>query len=95
MTVLKVVALISGGKDSIYNCLEVLAENHEIVALANLHPRGKGRKRGFSFFSSFLINISRRFGFIFALLRSYLKFHSSIKFGSNFSEFLVFTHIWK
>ena len=34
---MKVVGLISGGKDSIFNLLECVAHGHEIVALANLH----------------------------------------------------------
>ena len=35
---MKVVALISGGKDSTHNILHCLQRNHEIVALANLFP---------------------------------------------------------
>ena len=35
---MKVVALISGGKDSCYNMLQCVAHGHEIVALANLKP---------------------------------------------------------
>ncbi|KAH3859033.1 hypothetical protein DPMN_101679 [Dreissena polymorpha] len=35
---MKVVALISGGKDSCYNMMQCVAEGHEIVALANLKP---------------------------------------------------------
>jgi len=35
---LKVIALISGGKDSLYSILHCLANGHSIVALANLHP---------------------------------------------------------
>ena len=38
MAGLKVVALISGGKDSLFSILHCLANGHEIVALANLHP---------------------------------------------------------
>ena len=38
MTSLKVIALISGGKDSLFSMLHCLANGHEIVALANLHP---------------------------------------------------------
>ncbi|KAF2859243.1 adenine nucleotide alpha hydrolases-like protein [Piedraia hortae CBS 480.64] len=34
----KVVALISGGKDSFFSLLHTLANGHEVVALANLHP---------------------------------------------------------
>lgn len=39
MAGLKVVALISGGKDSLFSILHCLANGHEVVALANLHPR--------------------------------------------------------
>lgn len=35
---LKVIALISGGKDSLFSMLHCLANGHEVVALANLHP---------------------------------------------------------
>ena len=35
---MKVVALISGGKDSTFNMMECVRHGHEIVALANLHP---------------------------------------------------------
>ncbi|KAL7862256.1 hypothetical protein SRHO_G00136970 [Serrasalmus rhombeus] len=35
---MKVVALISGGKDSCYNMMQCVAAGHEIVALANLRP---------------------------------------------------------
>lgn len=35
---MKVVALISGGKDSCYSMLKCVEQNHEIVALANLYP---------------------------------------------------------
>ncbi|KAI9297362.1 protein E01A2.5 [Neoconidiobolus thromboides FSU 785] len=35
---MKVVALISGGKDSCYNMMECVQHGHEILALANLHP---------------------------------------------------------
>ncbi|KAK4546057.1 hypothetical protein LTR36_002194 [Oleoguttula mirabilis] len=38
MTRLKVVALISGGKDSLFSILHCLANGHDVVALANLHP---------------------------------------------------------
>lgn len=39
---MRVVALVSGGKDSSYNMMKCVAEGHEIIALANLHPRDKG-----------------------------------------------------
>lgn len=35
---MKVVALISGGKDSTYNMLHCVVNGHEIIAMANLHP---------------------------------------------------------
>ncbi|KAK3677682.1 hypothetical protein LTR78_002532 [Recurvomyces mirabilis] len=35
---LKVVALISGGKDSLFSILHCTANGHEVVALANLYP---------------------------------------------------------
>lgn len=35
---MKVVALISGGKDSCYNMMQCVADGHEIIALANLKP---------------------------------------------------------
>lgn len=38
MSGLKVVALISGGKDSFFSILHCLANGHEVVALANLYP---------------------------------------------------------
>ena len=34
---MKVVGLISGGKDSVFNMIECVAHGHEIVCLANLH----------------------------------------------------------
>lgn len=37
---LKVIGLISGGKDSFFTMLHCLSRDHEIVALANLHPAG-------------------------------------------------------
>ena len=36
---LKVVALVSGGKDSCYSMLQCVSAGHEIVALANLRPK--------------------------------------------------------
>lgn len=35
---MKVVALVSGGKDSCFNMMECIKYGHEIVAVANLHP---------------------------------------------------------
>lgn len=40
---LNVIALISGGKDSLYSLLHCIRNGHRVVALANLHPDdGKG-----------------------------------------------------
>lgn len=41
---MRVVALISGGKDSCFNMMQCIAAGHEIVALANLYPFEKGIK---------------------------------------------------
>ncbi|XP_077998051.1 uncharacterized protein LOC144451142 [Glandiceps talaboti] len=38
---MRVVALVSGGKDSCYNMMQCVAEGHTIVALANLRPEKK------------------------------------------------------
>lgn len=38
MAGLKIVALISGGKDSLFSLLHCLANGHDVVALANLYP---------------------------------------------------------
>jgi diphthine-ammonia ligase len=38
MSNLKIVALISGGKDSFFSLLHCIANGHDVVALANLHP---------------------------------------------------------
>ncbi|KAJ8919563.1 hypothetical protein NQ315_002185 [Exocentrus adspersus] len=38
---MKVVALISGGKDSTFNMMQCIAAGHEIVALANLVPHSR------------------------------------------------------
>ena len=35
----RVVALVSGGKDSCYSMLQAVTAGHEIVALANLRPK--------------------------------------------------------
>jgi diphthine-ammonia ligase len=37
---MKVLALISGGKDSIYNICRCIDEGHSIVALGNLYNQG-------------------------------------------------------
>ncbi|XP_067682462.1 uncharacterized protein [Haliotis asinina] len=38
---MKVVALISGGKDSCYNMMQCVSEGHDIIALANLQPQDR------------------------------------------------------
>lgn len=35
---MKFVALLSGGKDSIFNLMECIGMGHELVCVANLHP---------------------------------------------------------
>ena len=35
---MRVVGLVSGGKDSVFNMLHCVALGHDVVALANLHP---------------------------------------------------------
>ena len=39
---MKVVGLVSGGKDSVFNLIECVAHGHEIVALANLNGQEEG-----------------------------------------------------
>ncbi|KAL1131383.1 hypothetical protein AAG570_011000 [Ranatra chinensis] len=46
---MKVVALISGGKDSCYNMLQCVLAGHEIVALANLKPENKDELDSFMY----------------------------------------------
>ena len=41
---LKVVALVSGGKDSCYSMLQCVSAGHQIVALANLRPKDVSSK---------------------------------------------------
>jgi len=40
---MRVVAMVSGGKDSCYNMMQCVAEGHDVVGLANLHPKDKGK----------------------------------------------------
>jgi diphthine-ammonia ligase len=39
---MRIVGLVSGGKDSCYNLLECVAAGHEVVALAHLISANKG-----------------------------------------------------
>ncbi|KAJ5094262.1 hypothetical protein N7456_010123 [Penicillium angulare] len=43
---LNVIALISGGKDSLYSILHCIRNGHKVVALANLHPELKQSTTG-------------------------------------------------
>lgn len=36
---MRVVGLVSGGKDSIYNLMQCVAHGHTVVAIANLAPK--------------------------------------------------------
>jgi len=54
---MRVVALISGGKDSCYNMVQCVAAGHEIVALANLRPENKGIFLPQCYFIAFLYSI--------------------------------------
>lgn len=38
---MKFVALVSGGKDSLYSIYKCLQYGHELVCIANLHPEEK------------------------------------------------------
>lgn len=49
MKSMRVVALISGGKDSIFNAMCVTAEGHQVIALANLHPKDKDELDSFMY----------------------------------------------
>lgn len=46
---MRVIALVSGGKDSCYNMVQCVAEGHEIVALANLRPPDKDEMDSYMF----------------------------------------------
>ncbi|OAQ23001.1 hypothetical protein K457DRAFT_102077 [Linnemannia elongata AG-77] len=41
---MKVVGLISGGKDSFYNLIQCVANGHTVIALGNLHPKPQDNK---------------------------------------------------
>ena len=44
MTSYKVLALISGGKDSCYSMIQCVSAGHQIVGLANLRPHNEEGK---------------------------------------------------
>ncbi|XP_043285189.1 diphthine--ammonia ligase isoform X2 [Venturia canescens] len=46
---MRVVALVSGGKDSCFNMMQCVAAGHDIVALANLYPVGKDELDSFMY----------------------------------------------
>ncbi|XP_036319661.1 diphthine--ammonia ligase-like [Rhagoletis pomonella] len=46
---MRVVAMVSGGKDSCYNMMQCVAEGHAIVALANLHPKDRDELDSFMY----------------------------------------------
>ncbi|XP_048734768.2 uncharacterized protein LOC125650470 [Ostrea edulis] len=46
---MKVVALVSGGKDSCYNMMQCVSEGHQIIALANLKPDKKDELDSYMF----------------------------------------------
>ncbi|XP_065919160.1 uncharacterized protein [Dysidea avara] len=46
---MRVVGLISGGKDSCYNMMQCVAAGHEVVALANLQPAQSGEQDSYMF----------------------------------------------
>ncbi|KAI1300379.1 hypothetical protein EDD11_006223 [Mortierella claussenii] len=41
---MKILGLISGGKDSFYNLMQCVANGHQIIALGNLHPAPQDKK---------------------------------------------------
>ncbi|KAF8974945.1 ATP binding domain 4 [Entomortierella lignicola] len=41
---MKVLGLISGGKDSFYNLMQCVANGHEVIALGNLHPPSQDKR---------------------------------------------------
>lgn len=53
---MKVVALVSGGKDSCYNMMQCVAAGHEIVALGNLAPYNQGREY-INYVTRFFLNL--------------------------------------
>ena len=51
----KVLALVSGGKDSCYSMLQCVAAGHEIVALANLRPQDQSSKQNSHQMTEFIL----------------------------------------
>lgn len=55
---MRVVGLVSGGKDSIYNLLQCISAGHQIVALANIYPEPLTNK-GKTTLPSYLLEMVR------------------------------------
>jgi len=64
---MKVVALISGGKDSCFNMMQCVAAGHEIVALANLYPVEKGIETNMQIYILY-----ETFNYVWILYRYYI-----------------------
>ena len=64
---MKVIGLISGGKDSCYNLIKCIQNGHKIVALLNLIPQVKdqGKRMFFFFYLTHLFNLISNQLFIF------------------------------
>ncbi|KAF2764487.1 adenine nucleotide alpha hydrolases-like protein [Teratosphaeria nubilosa] len=54
MANLQTVALISGGKDSFFSILHCMRNGHQVVALANLHPRPSANEDEFEDLESYM-----------------------------------------
>ena len=63
---MKIAALISGGKDSIFSMMKALEMGHNVVALVNFYPPAS--TGSFSFFLSFFLSFSLSFSFSFIFL---------------------------
>lgn len=55
---LKVIALISGGKDSIYNIIQCIKHGHEVVAVANLYASDQGKEQDSYMYQSVGTNVA-------------------------------------
>ncbi|CAD8084827.1 unnamed protein product [Paramecium sonneborni] len=54
---MKFLALISGGKDSIFNIIQCIQQGHELVLLVNLHPKNIGNETDSFMYQSVGTNI--------------------------------------
>ena len=57
----KVLALVSGGKDSCYSMIQCVAAGHTIVGLANLRPNDEEGKKTVLFFIIFGLHTKKIF----------------------------------